>query len=166
MMLYELHASPTTGHFGFTKTYERVKRSFFWDGMKKEIHTFVAECVVCQCNKGAIFKYLGTLQPFFIPPSIWREISMDFIVGLPKSGNKSDIMVVVYRLSKYSHFCALQHPFKESKVAHIFMDHIFKLHGMPHSIVFDRDPTFTINFWEEQFKLQGTQLHLSTSYHP
>jgi hypothetical protein len=91
---------------------------------------------------------------------------MDFIIGLPKSGNKSVIMVVVDRLSKYAHFCALQHPFTTSTVAQIFMDQVFKLHGMPHSIVFDRDPTFTSNFWQELFKLQGTQLHLSTTYHP
>jgi len=71
-----------------------------------------------------------------------------------------------YRLSKYAHFWALQHPFTTSMVAQIFMDHVFKLHGMPHSIVFDHDPTFTSIFWQELFKLQGTQLHLSTTYHP
>jgi hypothetical protein len=66
---------------------------------------------------------------------MWDDISMDFIVGLPKSGNKSVIMVVVDFLSKYAHFCALQHPFKASIVAQVFMDNIFKLHGMPKSIV-------------------------------
>jgi hypothetical protein len=166
MVLSELHATPTTGHSGFTKTYDRVKRSFFWDGMKQDVHTFVAECDVCQCNKGETVKAPGTLQPLPIPPAIWRDISMDFIVGLPKSGNKSVIMVVVDRLSKYAHLCALQHPFTASTVAQIFMDHVFKLHGMPHSIVSDRDPTFTNNFWQELFRLQGTQLHLNTTYHP
>jgi hypothetical protein len=94
------------------------------------------------------------------------DISMDFIVGLPKLGNKSVIMVVVDHLSKYAHLCSLQHPFTTSTVAQIFMDNIFKLHGMPHSIVSDHDPTFTNNFWQELFKLQGTQLHLSMTYHP
>jgi hypothetical protein len=165
-VLSELHASPTMGHSGFTKTYERVKRYFFWDGMKYDVCTFVVECDVCQCNKGEIVKAPGTLQPLPIPPAIWRDISMDFIVGLPKSGNKSVIMVVVDHLSKYAHLCALQHPFTASTVAQIFMDHIFKLHDMPHSIVSDRDPTFTNNFWQELFRLQGTQLHLNTAYHP
>jgi IS30 family transposase len=91
---------------------------------------------------------------------------MDFIVGLPKSGNKSVIMVIIDRISKYAHFCALQHPFTASTVAQIFMDHIFKIHDMPHFIVSDRDPTFTNNFWQELFRLQGTKLHLSTTYHP
>jgi hypothetical protein len=75
-------------------------------------------------------------------------------------------MVVFYRLSKYSHFCALQHPFTMSTVAQIFMDRVFKIHGMSHYIVSDRDPTFTNNFWQEFFELQGTQLHLITTYHP
>jgi hypothetical protein len=104
--------------------------------MKQDVCTFVDECDVCQHNKGEIVKAPGTLQPFLIPPAIWRDISMDFIVGLPKSSNKSFIMVVVDHLSKYAHFYALQHPFTTSIVAQIFMDNIFKLHGMPHSIVF------------------------------
>jgi hypothetical protein len=143
MVVFELHATPTTGHFGFMKTYDRVKRSFLWDGMKQDIHSFVAECDVCQHNKGETIKSSGTLQPLSIPPAIWKDISMDFITDLPKSGNKSVIMVVVYRLSKYAHFCALQHPFTASMVAQIFMDQVFKLHGMPHSIVYD--------VWQELF---------------
>jgi hypothetical protein len=134
--------------------------------MKQQVRNFVVECDVCQHNKGEIVKSPGTLQPLLIPPAIWRDISMDFITGLPKSGNKSVIMVVVDLLSKYAHFCALQHPFTTSNVAQHFMDKVFKLHGMPHSIVSDHDPTFTNNFWQELFKLQGTQLHLSIAYHP
>jgi hypothetical protein len=91
---------------------------------------------------------------------------MDFITILPKSGNKSVIMVVVDRLSKYAHFCTLQHPFTTSTVAQIFMDQVFKLHGMLHFIVYDRNPTFTRNFCQELFKIQCTELHLSTAYHP
>ena len=91
---------------------------------------------------------------------------MDFIMGLPKSGNKSVIMVVVGRLSKYAHFCTLPHLFTLTLVPQSFMDEIFKLHGMPTSIVSDRDPIFTSNFWQELFRLQGTPLQLSTSYHP
>jgi hypothetical protein len=166
MVLSELHATPTARHSGFTKTYDRVKRSFFWDGMKQDIHKFVAKCDVCQHIKGETVKSLGTLQPLPIPPAIWRDISIDFITGLPKSGNKSVIMVVVDHLSKYAHFCDLQPPFTTSMVAQLFIDRVFKLHGMPHSIVSDHDPTFTSNFWQELFKLQGTQLHLITTYHP
>jgi hypothetical protein len=150
MVLSKLHATPTAGHSGFTKTYDWVKCSFFWDGMKHDVRNFVAECYVCQRNKGEIVKSSSTLQPLPIPPVIWRDISMDFFVGLPR----------------YAHFCALQCPFTTSTVAQLFMDQVFKFHGMSHSIVSDRDPTFTSNFWQELFKLQGTQLHLSTTYYP
>jgi hypothetical protein len=133
--------------------------------MKKDIHTFVAECDVCQCIKGETIKPPVTLQPLLIPPAICRDISTYFIVGLPKSENKSFIMVVVDHLSKYAHLCSLKHPFIASTMAQLFMDHIFKLHGMPHSFVFDRDLTFTKFFWQELFRVQGTHLHLNTTYH-
>ena len=129
-ILAELHSSPTAGHSGFQKTYAHTRRSFFWTGMKKDILTFVAECDICQHHKGETVKSPGTLQPLPISVSIWMEVSMDFITGLPKSGNKSVIMVVVDRLSKYAHFCALPHPFTPTLVTQSFMDQIFKLHGM------------------------------------
>jgi hypothetical protein len=91
---------------------------------------------------------------------------MDFIVGLPKAGNKSVIMVAVDRLSTYAHFFPLPHPFTPTLLAQVFLDQIFKLHGMPTSIVSNRDPTFTNTFWQEMFKLEGTQLNMSTTYHP
>ena len=91
---------------------------------------------------------------------------MDFIVGLPKVGNNSVIMFMVDLLSKYAFFCELPHHFTPTMVAQVFIDHIFKLHGMSTSIVSDRDPTFTNTFWKEFFKLQGTQLNMSTTYHP
>jgi hypothetical protein len=134
--------------------------------MKQEICNFVIECDVCQCNKGETVKPPGTLQLLPIPPAIWRDISMDFITSLPKSRNKSVIMVVVYNLSKYAHLFTLQHLFTSSTVAQIFMDRVFKLHGMPHSIVSDSNPNFTRNFLQGLFRIQGTQFHLSITYHP
>jgi hypothetical protein len=126
---------------------------FFLEGMKHDICTFLVECDACQCNKDETVKKPGIIQPLSIPPAIWMDISMDFIIGLPKSDNKSIIMVVVDHLSKYAHLCSLQQPFTTSTMAQIFMDNIFKLHGMPHSIVSNRDPTFTITFWKELSKL-------------
>jgi hypothetical protein len=118
-MLSKHHASPTVCHLWFTKTYESVKHYFFWDGMKQDVHKFLVECDVYQCNEGEIVKALGTLQLLLIPHAIWRDISMDFIVGLPKSGNKSVIMVVFNHISKYAHFFSLQHPFTTSIVDEI-----------------------------------------------
>jgi len=105
------------------------------------------------------------LQLIPIPPIIWKNISMEFVIGLAKSINKSFIMVLADHLPKYARFCAFQHLFMTSRMAQFFMDNIFKLHGMPHSIVSESNPTFTNNFWKQIFKIKGTQLHLSMSYH-
>src|SRR6202044_2319651 len=119
-ILMELHTSPLGGHSGFLKTYHRVKKEFFWDGLKSDIQKFVAECLVCQQNKVEIIKTPGLLQPLSIPSQRWEEVRMDFITVLPKSKGKSVIMVVIDRLTKNAHFCSLSHPFKASIVSTAF----------------------------------------------
>ena len=100
--------------------------------MKKDIYTFVYECDIYQCNKDELIKSPSTLQPLPIPNFIWTDISMDFIVGFPKAGNKSIIMVVVDRLSKYTHFCALPHSFTLVMASQVFIDHILSDMVCPH----------------------------------
>jgi len=160
----ELHTSPVGGNSGFLKTYHRVKKDFFWDGLKNNVQRFVAECVVCQQNKVETIKTPGLLQPLSIPSQCWEEVSMDFITGLPKSEGKSVIMVIVDRLTKYAHFCALSHPFKAITVATTFMEIVQKLHGNPNIILSDRDPIFTVYFWIELFSSLGTHMAHSSSY--
>ena len=147
----ELHASPLGGHSGFLITYHRVKKYFFWDGLKSDIQNFVAEFLVCQQNKVETIKTSGLLQPLSIPSQRWEEVSMDFITGLPKSEGKSVIMVVVDRLTKYAHFCELSHPFKASKVSTAFMEAIQKIHGNPKIMVGDRDPISLEIFGQNYF---------------
>lgn len=134
--------------------------------MKQDIIKYVAECDVCQRNKNETVAMPGLLQPLPIPTRLWSDISMDFIEGLPSSTHKTVIMVVVDRLSKYAHFIPLTHPYTATTVAQAFLDNVFKLHGMPSSIVSDRDPIFTSKFWQELFRLQGTTLSMSTAYQP
>lgn len=91
---------------------------------------------------------------------------MNFIDGLPSSHGKTTIFVVVDRLTKYAHFCPVNHPYTAFSITQFFMDNIVKLHGVPQSIVSDQDKLFTSNFWKELFHLQGTMLKMSISYHP
>lgn len=91
---------------------------------------------------------------------------MDFISGLPNSQGKDTIWVILDRMSKYAHFIALSHPYSAMSLAQIFLDQFYRLHGLPKSIVSDRDPIFLSTFWKELFKLQGVKLHYSTTYHP
>lgn len=108
----------------------------------------------------------GLLQPLPTPSKPWTNITMDFIEGLPNSNGFSTLWVVVDRLTKYNHFIALGHPYTAKFVAQLFLKHVFKLHGLPQSIVSDRDNTFTSIVWRELFKAQGVQLEFSTAYHP
>ncbi|CAM9002583.1 unnamed protein product [Rhodiola kirilowii] len=91
---------------------------------------------------------------------------MDFITHLPSSKGMSVIMVVVDRLTKYDHFSAMASGFTAEGVARTFVKDICRLHGIPNSIVSDRDPVFMSHFWQELFKLQGTRLSHSSAYHP
>lgn len=165
-VLEALQSSALGGHSGIAATYQRIKRLFYWPGLKSFVESFVLACDVCQRTKHENIPYPGLLEPLEIPHGAWSHISMDFVEGLPKSEGKNVIMVVVDRFSKYAHFIPLSHPYTASSVARLFLDHIVKLHGQPVSIVTDRDPIFTSSFWSELFKLMGTKLHLTSSYHP
>jgi hypothetical protein len=165
-VLLELHTSPLGAHSGFLKTYHRVKKEFFWYGLKSDIQKFVAKYLVCQQKKVKTIKTPGLLQPLAIPSQRWEEVSMDFITGLPNLEGKSIIMVVFDRLTKYAHFCALSHPFNASTIATALMETIQKLHGTPKIIVSDKDPIFTRNFWTKLFSCLGPQLDHSSSYYP
>jgi hypothetical protein len=101
-----------------------------------------------------------------IPEGAWQDISMDFIEGLPKAEGYNCVLVVVDRFLKYVHFMPLKHPFTAPQVAQVFLDGVVKLHGMPKSIVSDRDRIFVSSFWRELFKLCNTTLLTSTAYHP
>lgn len=106
------------------------------------------------------------LQPLPIPNGVWHSISMDFVEGLPKSGGRDVIWVVVDHLSKYAHFITLTHPITTASLAQEFVDHIYKLHGAPTNIVNDRDPLFISKFWKEFMGHLGIEQSLSPAYHP
>nr|KYP32126.1 Retrotransposable element Tf2 [Cajanus cajan] len=165
-LLKEYHATLMGGHSRFNKTYKRLANSFFWNGMKQAIMTYIRECEICQRNKYEAMSPAGLLQPIPIPHAVREDISLVFITGLPRSHGFEVILVVVDRLSKYAHFHPLKHPFSARTVVEVFVREVAKLHGLPKSIINDRDPLFLSSFWKELFRLQGTVLRMSTSYHP
>lgn len=134
--------------------------------MRTQIHDYITACSVCQKNKAATSSPVGLLQPLPIPHQVWDDIAMDFIDGLPSSCGKDSILVVIDRLSKYAHFLPLSHPYSAKVIAEKFVDGVVKYHGMPKSIISDRDPIFMSHFWRKFFKLFGTKLNMSSSYHP
>ncbi|KAF0919212.1 hypothetical protein E2562_028764 [Oryza meyeriana var. granulata] len=97
---------------------------------------------------------------------VWTYIWLDFIEALPRVGGKSVILTVVDRFSKYCHFIPLAHPYTAESVAQAFFNDIVRLHGVPQSMVSDRDPIFTSTFWRELMRLMGARLHLTTAFHP
>jgi hypothetical protein len=160
------HDTAAGGHSGVVVTAQKVGSLFYWKKQQKHIRQFVRECSICQQNKHENVLTPGLLQPQPVPLAPFTDISMDFIEGLPKSEGKEVILVVVDRFSKYAHFMALIHPYSASSVARVFMDNVYKLHGLPATIVNDRDPVFLSHFWQQLFQHQGVNLHHSTAYHP
>lgn len=165
-VLMEYHSSPIGGHSGITRTLARVSAEFYWQHIRADVKQFIQECIICQQAKATNHLPAGLLQPLPIPNQVWEDIAMDFITGLPLSFGFTVIVVVINRLTKYGHFFALKSDYNSKTVADIFFKNVVKLHGLPKSIVSDRDIVFTSIFWKQLFTLSGTSLAMSTAYHP
>ncbi|KAL4013763.1 hypothetical protein IC575_025946 [Cucumis melo] len=166
-LLSEAHSSPFSMHPGSTKMYQDLKRVYCWRNMKREVAEFVSRCLVCQQVKAPRQKPAGLLQPLSIPEWKWENVSMDFITGLPRTlRGFTVIWVVVDRLTKSAHFVPGKSTYTASKWAQLYMSEIVRLHGVPVSIVSDRDARFTSKFWKGLQTAMGTRLDLSTAFHP
>nr|GEZ61283.1 putative integrase [Tanacetum cinerariifolium] len=152
------------GDFGAFRSEQRCKKA--GSGMRQDVAKLVAECGVCQRNKHCNLSPIGLLQPMFVPQRIWEDLTMDFVDALPKSKGYSVIMVAVDLLSKSAHFAPLKHHCTITSVATVFLREIIRLHGVPKSIISDRDRVFVSHFWRELFKYPRTTLKRSTAYHP
>ncbi|WVZ80271.1 hypothetical protein U9M48_027762 [Paspalum notatum var. saurae] len=154
-------------HPGSTKMYYDLKERFWWYGMKRAVAEYVAICDTCQRVKAEHQRPAGLLQPLKVPEWKWEEITMDFIVGLPRTQRGyNSIWVVVDRLTKVAHFIPVNTTYLGAKLAELYISRIVCLHGLPKRIISDRDSQFTSRFWEQLHNSLDTKLRLSTAYHP
>ncbi|KAI3789955.1 hypothetical protein L2E82_02762 [Cichorium intybus] len=165
LLVREAHGGGLAGHFGVTKTLEVLKEHFFWPKMLGDVTKIVGKCVTCHMAKSS-FK-LGLYTPLPVPVRPWEDVSMDFIVALPRTQRGKDaIMVVVDRFSKMAHFVACHKTDDAINVADMYYKEIVRLHGIPKTIVSDRDSKFLSYFWNTLWRKVGTKLLFSTSHHP
>eukprot|EP01116_Phalansterium_solitarium_P002845 TRINITY_DN1315_c0_g1_i11.p1 TRINITY_DN1315_c0_g1~~TRINITY_DN1315_c0_g1_i11.p1 ORF type:complete len:1297 (+),score=256.42 TRINITY_DN1315_c0_g1_i11:351-3893(+) len=165
-VLHELHDAPFAGHVGVRRTFELLRRQFYWRGFKRDVQRYVQQCGACQRNKPSNRAPAGLLQPLPIPERRWESVAMDLIIQLPPSAGFDAIVTFTDRLSKMVHFAPTVTTATAKDLATIFVNNVFRLHGMPRSIVSDRDSRFTGNFWEELMSLLGTKLAMSSAHHP
>ncbi|XP_010530494.1 PREDICTED: uncharacterized protein LOC104807077 [Tarenaya hassleriana] len=165
LILQEAHGGALMGHFGVEKTLVMVKEHFFWSHLKRDVERFVARCIICHQAKSKTHPH-GLYLPLPIPFCPWTDLSMDFVLGLPKIQNKDSIFVVVDRFSKMAHFIPCAKANDASHIAGLFFKEVVRLHGLPRSIVSDRDSKFLSYFWKTLWRKLGTKLVFSTTCHP
>ena len=134
--------------------------------MRKDVERFVANCHTCCRTKPRRHASHGTLLPLPVPDRPWQDISMDFVVGLPQSKGFNTIWLVVDRHSKQRHFVPCMTTIDAQDLASLFIDNIFRLHGLPNSIISDRGPQFATDFWRYLCTCLGIATRLSTAFHP
>ena len=165
-ILQENHDCFSAGHRGRYRTFWNLSRHFYWPGMGRSVKDFVQTYDSCQRNKCAKIR-TGLLQPIPIPVKPLESISMDFIMGLPKTERQHDaIFTFVDRLTKYIHVIPTKSTIDAEGAARLLVNNVFAYHGLSKSIASDRDPRFTSAFFKEVFSLLGVKLNMSTANHP
>ncbi|KAK9401689.1 hypothetical protein NXF25_010045 [Crotalus adamanteus] len=163
---HRCHDSKTAGHFGFVKTLHLVRRQFWWPGMRKDIEEYVKRCHLCAQAKTVPKKPMGLLQQVSDPDRPWQDLGMDFIVDLPNVRGYTVIWTVVDLFSKQAHFIPCKGLPSAKRLAKLFIQHIYRLHGAPRRVISDRGVQFTARFWQGFLASIGTTQGLSSAYHP
>lgn len=166
-LLHEVHDGETAGHGGVHVTLEQLQRYVYWPKMKHTVQQYVRSCKVCQQDKPRTTLVNGLLVPHDVPERRWHTISMDYITALPDtSTGHNAILVVTDKLSKMSHFIPTNINVTAEQTVQLFIDNVFKLHGLPSKIISDRGPQFTAKYWTQLWRTLQTRLNISTAYHP
>uniref|UniRef100_A0A3B1KG24 Gypsy retrotransposon integrase-like protein 1 n=1 Tax=Astyanax mexicanus TaxID=7994 RepID=A0A3B1KG24_ASTMX len=160
------HASLQTAHPGVTRTLEFVRRRFWWPHIERDVRSHVAACMLCAQGKDPRTRPTGLLHPLAVPSRPWSHLSLDFITGLPSSRGNTMILVIVDRFSKAGRFVALSKLPSAQGTAEVVLDQVVRIHGIPADIVSDRGAQFTSRFWGAFCRLLGTEVSLSSGFHP
>ncbi|GJZ38152.1 putative reverse transcriptase domain-containing protein [Tanacetum coccineum] len=167
VIMHESHKSKYSIHPGSDKMYQDMKKLYWWPNMKADIATYVSKCLTCAKVKAEHQRPSGLLVQPEIPQWKWDNITMDFVTKLPKSSQGYDtIWVIVDRLTKSAIFTPMRETDSMEKLARMYLKEVVTRHGIPVSIICDRDPRFASNFWRSLQKALGTNLDMSTAYHP
>ncbi|GJY31269.1 putative reverse transcriptase domain-containing protein [Tanacetum coccineum] len=167
LIMHESHKSKYSIHPGSDKMYQDLKKLYWWPNMKAEIATYVSRCLTCAKVKIEYQKPSGLLVQPKIPQWKWENITMDFVTKLPKTATGQDtIWVIVDRLTKSAHFLPMREDDTLEKLTRQYLKEVVSRHGVPVSIISDRDGKFTSHFWKSLNKALGTRLDMSTAYHP
>ena len=168
-VIQKAHDQPACGHPGIARTNELIRREYYWRGMRNTITQYVANCYTCQRAKAPRNKEHGLLQPLPVPEKRWQDLSMDFIIGLSLSSGHDAICVIVDRLTKERHYVACTASDNGTSVTaliDIMVSWVFRLHGLPASIVSDRGPQFIATMWKSFCERLRISAKLSTAFHP
>jgi transposase InsO family protein len=167
-IIREHHNPAWAGHKGIAKTYDLVNRQFHWLAMRQDVTDYVLSCDVCQKVKADNKLKAGTPQAMPIPDAPWDSVSMDFITKLPQSTKQryDTVLVFVDRLTKYVILVPTVEAIGAKGVGTLFVKHVYADHGLPRSLVTDRDTRFTAKFWKAVMKKLGIKQLMSTAYHP
>ncbi|GJS71886.1 putative reverse transcriptase domain-containing protein [Tanacetum coccineum] len=167
LIMHESHKSKYSIHPGSDKMYQDLKKLYWWPNMKAIIAEYVGKCLTCSRVKAECQKPSGLLVQPEIPMWKWERITMDFVTKLPKTSNGHDtIWVIVDRLTKSAHFIPTRETDSMETLTRLYIKEIVSRHGVPISIISDRDSHFTSRFWQSLQNALGTQLDMSTAYHP
>ncbi|KAA3466629.1 DNA/RNA polymerases superfamily protein [Gossypium australe] len=166
-ILNEAHSGYLSIHLSSTKMYNDLKKFYWWPGIKRDISEFVTRCLICQQVKAKHQVPSRLLQLMMVPEWKCDRITMDFVTGLPMTPKKRDVVwVVVDRLTKSAYFIPVRVDYSLDKLAELYIAEVVRLHGVPVSIISDRDPRFTLRFWKKLQEALGTRLNFSIAFHP